>query len=246
MRRDTVPFVRTTKPMSSPVAAPAVACAVTDRSTSPPGASAASGGTVIVVPPDAVCGCNVTVHVPPPLPASVTCRIELRDTGPFVTFRSLSDTDDGSVKICGSFARATLISPAPSSVTAASLVRSVLPHAAPAVDMSADLTCCLALPLGVPPRGAPRLHEPRLDLLRRPRRMLRDEQRCGACRVRRGHARPVEDGEGRAGELGQRRREDLPAGSGEVRLQQVPERRRPRAREARDDAAASGRDVLVP
>src|SRR3954466_10580529 len=140
MRRDTVPFVRTTKPMSSPVAAPEVACAVTDRSTSPPGASAASGGTVIVVPPDAVCGCSVTVHVPAPLPASVTWRIELRDTGPFVTFRSLSDTDAGSVKICGSFARATLIRPAPSSVTAASVVRSVLPHAGPPVDISADFT----------------------------------------------------------------------------------------------------------
>ena len=69
------------------------------------------------------------------------CRSELRDTAPFVTFSSASDTDDGSLKICGSFARATLIRPAPSSVTAASLVRSVLPHAAPAVVMSADLTC---------------------------------------------------------------------------------------------------------
>src|SRR3954454_3574839 len=35
-----------------------------------------------------------------------------------------------------------LMRPAPSSVTAASFVRSVLPQAAPALDISADLTCC--------------------------------------------------------------------------------------------------------
>ena len=143
MRRETAPFVSTTKPMSSPIAAPEDACAVTVRSTSPPGATAASGGTEIVVPVDAVCGCRVTDHVPAPLPASVICRIVPRETAPLVTFNSPSDTDDGSVKICGSFARATLIRPAPSSVTAASAVRSVLPHAGPEVDISADLTCCV-------------------------------------------------------------------------------------------------------
>src|SRR5204863_1213157 len=41
----------------------------------------------------------------------------------------------------GSSAATRLASPAPSSTTGASCVRAVLPHAGPAVDMSADFTC---------------------------------------------------------------------------------------------------------
>jgi len=52
----TVPFVRTTKPMSSPVAASAATCAVTGRSTAPPGASAIVAGAEMFAPVVAVCG----------------------------------------------------------------------------------------------------------------------------------------------------------------------------------------------
>ena len=46
------------------------------------------------------------------------------------------------MKTRGLSALSTLISPAPSSVTGASFVRAVFPHAGPAVVMSADLICC--------------------------------------------------------------------------------------------------------
>ena len=126
--------------MSSPGAALAATCAVTGRSTSPPGPSSAAGGTAIVAPFVALCGWREIDHVPAPPPASETSRIRPRDAAPFVMSSSPSEIDAGSVKTCGLSARATLISPAPSSVTAASFVRSVFPQAGPAVDISADLT----------------------------------------------------------------------------------------------------------
>ena len=85
-------------------------------------------------------------------------------------------------------------------------------------------------------RGTGRGHECRLHLLRRPRRMALREKRRNACDVRRGEARPVENGVLVTGELGKRRREDLRSGSGHVRLERVAERRQPRRREARRDA----------
>src|SRR3954451_22525114 len=66
----------------------------------------------------------------------------VRVTAPVVASSEPYESDAGFVKICGSSARGMLIRPAPSSVTAASFVRSVLPQAAPALDISADLTCC--------------------------------------------------------------------------------------------------------
>ena len=66
-----------------------------------------------------------------------------------------------------------------------------------------------------------------------------EQEGGGAGDVRRGHARPVEDGEG-AAEVLERGREDLGARCADVRLQLVPEGRQPAGREARDDAAAAG------
>ncbi len=57
-----------------------------------------------------------------------------------------NDSDCGAVKIFGSSAVRTFASPAPSSSTDASCVRAVLPHAGPAVPISADLTCHGAQP----------------------------------------------------------------------------------------------------
>ena len=96
----------------------------------------------IVVPLVALCACNVTDQLPAPPPASLICSSVPRDIAPPVMLSSPSEMDAGSVNSCGLSARATLIRPLPSSVTAASFVRSVLPQAGPAVDISADLICC--------------------------------------------------------------------------------------------------------
>ena len=92
----------------------------------------------------------------------------------------------------------------------------------------------------VRPRGRGRRDECRLDLQRRPVRVALEQERGGAGDVRRGHARPVEDGERAAGDR-QRRGEDLAAGRADVRLQQVAEGGQAGGGEARDDAAAAGR-----
>src|SRR6478609_1009360 len=66
----------------------------------------------------------------------------VRVAAPPVVSSEPYESEAGLVKICGSSARGMLIRPAPWSVTAASFVRSVLPQALTALDISADLTCC--------------------------------------------------------------------------------------------------------
>src|SRR6185437_6208142 len=61
---------------------------------------------------------------------------------PLVTSRSWNDIDAGSVNTSGFVALGRSTSPPPPSVTGASSVRAVSPHAGPAVETSADLTCC--------------------------------------------------------------------------------------------------------
>ena len=95
---------------------------------------------------------------------------------------------------------------------------------------------------GVGPGGRRRRDERRLDLVRRPVRVALEQQRGGAGDVRRGHARPVEDGERAAGDR-QRRGEDLAAGRADVRLEQVAEGGQAAGGEARDDAAPAGGEL---
>ena len=210
MRRVTAPFVSTTKPMLSPGVRGGgrVRRSPADR-PSPPGASDGQrrhGDRRAAASRSAAC--SVTDHVPAPPPASVICRSVPRDAAPPVMSSSPSESDAGSVKTCGLSARATLISPAPSSVTGASCVRSVLPHAGPAVDISADLTCCVD---HVGCRWTSSAAAPAT---------------CGAAMLV-----PSKTANGEPANSRQRGGEDLPARRGDVRLQQMAERRRARAEE---------------
>src|SRR6478735_7994540 len=128
--------------MSSPGVASAATCAVTGRSTAPPGATATVVGAEMLAPGVAVCGWIVADQFPDPPPASVMWTMIVRVAAPAVTSSGPYEREAGFVKTCGSSARGMLIRPAPSSVTAASFVRSVLPQAGPALDINADFTCC--------------------------------------------------------------------------------------------------------
>ena len=97
-----------------------------------------------------------------------------------------NESDCGSVKIFGSSAAKAFASPAPSSSTERFLrARRVAPRR---------------------PGGR---HQRRLDLPRRPARVLLQQQRGRARDVRRRHRRAGEDRERRAGRRGRRRREDV-------------------------------------
>ena len=102
---------------------------------------------------------------------------------------------------------------------------------------------CLDRARRVRPGGRGGGDERRLDLAGGPAGMPLEQEGGGAGDVRRSHARPVEDGEG-AAEVLERGREDLGARCADVRLQLVSEGRQPAGREARDDAAAAGVQLL--
>ena len=139
--RVTAPWRRITKPLSMPVGAPAVAVAASPSVVLPPGATVITGGSSSDAPAVADCGRSSTVHVPAPPPASWTVKSICLRAAPFAGLTSPNESEAGSLKMRGSSAAWTLISPAPSSSTEASFVRNVSPQAGPAVDMSADLTC---------------------------------------------------------------------------------------------------------
>jgi len=75
----------------------------------------------------------------PPLASEIVSSIDLR-CAPGDTSMRWNESDCGSVKIFGSSAARTFVSPAPPSSTGASCVRAVSPHAGPAVVISADFT----------------------------------------------------------------------------------------------------------
>ena len=97
-------------------------------------------GKSSVAPGVAACETSETVHVPAPLPASVTRTSSALLAAACSTLRSGNDSDTGSVKSRGSTAPGSATSPPPSSVTGASCVRAVSAHAGPAVETSADFT----------------------------------------------------------------------------------------------------------
>ena len=94
----------------------------------------------MVAPAVADCGASSTFHVPAPPPASETTT-SCDFSAPWFPFRSPNESEPGSEKRSGWSALSTLMRPAPSSVTGASCVFAVFPHAGPAVVMSADLIC---------------------------------------------------------------------------------------------------------
>src|SRR3954454_110629 len=106
----------------------------------PPGGTDTGAGTPICTPEVCAWGATETVQVPPPAPASERVSSWLVCWSPGVTSILWNESDCGSVKISGLLADATSVSPEPSRSTDASCVRAVFCHAAPAVDMSADLT----------------------------------------------------------------------------------------------------------
>ena len=128
------------------------------------------------------------------------------ETAPRLTFRSEYESETGSVKSFGSFAASRSTSPEP-----------------------AVRTGRLDRARRVGPGGRCRRDERRLDLPRRPVRMPLEQERGGAGDVRRGHARPVEDGERAAGAR-ERRGEDLAARRADVRLRAGGRRRSGRPR----------------
>src|SRR5437764_6348500 len=86
------------------------------------------------------CGCSDTVHVPAPSPASdivISCEVRC---APLETSIRWNESDCGTVNTLGSSAARTFARPEPSRSTDASWVLAVSCHAAPAVDISADLT----------------------------------------------------------------------------------------------------------
>ena len=73
MRTRSLPRVRTTKPVSSPVGAALAAVATTGRSTVPPGAIVTDEVLGAIDEPGvADCGSTETFQAPPPVPASVS------------------------------------------------------------------------------------------------------------------------------------------------------------------------------
>ena len=96
----------------------------------------------MAAPAVADCGASSTFHVPAPPPASETTTALglLPRRGSRSDRRTRARPDRGRRAVVG--AAATLTRPAPSSVTGASCVCAVSPQAGPAVDISADLTCC--------------------------------------------------------------------------------------------------------
>ena len=68
--RVTAPWRRITKPVSSPVGAPAEAVAASASVVLPPGGTVITGGSSSAAPALADCGRSSTVHVPAPPPAS--------------------------------------------------------------------------------------------------------------------------------------------------------------------------------
>src|SRR5207244_650165 len=129
------------KPKLSPVTAPATARTLTGMLTSPPGPTSTAPVTSIATPVVCACGATDTVHVPAPPPASeIVSSIDFF-CEPVETSIFSYESDCGPVRILGSPAAATSARPAPCSHTGASCVRAVSPHAGPAVDIRADLTC---------------------------------------------------------------------------------------------------------
>jgi hypothetical protein len=101
-----------------------------------------TGGTSTLAPAEATCGRTSAVHVPAPPPASETVtEIDWLFAPPPAT-RYPNESDCGSVKISGLSADETLTSPAPWTMTEASCDSVVSAKDGPAVDISADLTCC--------------------------------------------------------------------------------------------------------
>src|SRR5207244_11157649 len=87
-------------------------------------------------------GTRCTLQVPAPPPASVTRTSSARLSLRWLTSRSWNESEAGSVSAKGRAARGRLTRPPPSRVTAASWVRALSLQAGPAVEISADLTCC--------------------------------------------------------------------------------------------------------
>ena len=84
-----------------------------------------------------------TCHMPAPPPASVMRTRSARLSLPLVTSRSWNDSDAGSVNTCGlSARRAGRRARRPRASPAPPPCARCLPQAGPAVDTSADLTCC--------------------------------------------------------------------------------------------------------
>src|SRR3954470_1208328 len=142
MRTRSLPRVRTTKPVSSPVGAPCAAVATTGRSTVPPGGIVNDEVPGAIEEPGvAVCGAIETFQAPPPVPASESeSNSGLRASWPS-TLRKANESDEGAAKSFGVFAAATSTRPPPSRSTEASLVRAVSPQAGCAEVISADFTC---------------------------------------------------------------------------------------------------------
>ena len=77
MRTRSLPRVKTTKPVSSPVGAELAAVATIGRSTVPPGGIVTDEvAAAIVAPGVADCGSIETFHAPPPVPASESSSSE--------------------------------------------------------------------------------------------------------------------------------------------------------------------------
>ena len=210
IRRTSLPRRRRMKPKLSPWTPPAATPAVICMTAVPPGGDRDGCRLTTVAPADATCGCTSATHVPAPSPASDTVTASDFEFAPPPATRYPNESDCGSVK-------------------SERLVGGSDPHEPGPLDEYRGLL----RERRVGERGTCRRHERRLHLLRRPRRMALRQERRNTCDVRRGEARPVENGELVARELGKRRREDLRAGGGDVRLERVAERRQPRRREAR-------------
>ena len=195
----TEPRRRSRKPYASPAVAFAAALAVTGICALPPGAIVTAPGTTIWTPPGCDCALTSIVHVPAPSPASESDEQQrLRGRAAVDVHVRVRERDRIREQL--------------------RVVRGEQVDLAGAGRQDRRLDRARR----VCPRGRGRRDECRLDLQRRPVRMALEQERGGAGDVRRGHARPVEDGERAAGDR-QRRGEDLAAGRADVRLQQVAE-----------------------